>query len=104
MAHPICSQKPGEFYCFSFKLLLPKVVRDQFIAPVPETERGDLILAYHKLLNSVDEVTRLEAARAWFRWEYVSLAVCDWDIQLLIFDGAGCSPLCYMLILPKLRR
>ncbi|PPR03315.1 hypothetical protein CVT26_007789 [Gymnopilus dilepis] len=42
---------------------------DEFLAPIPESERGDLILAYHAQLNSVDEETRLKAARAWSRWE-----------------------------------
>ncbi len=40
-----------------------------FLAPIPQTERGDLIGAYHKRLTGDDPVTQLEAARAWSLWE-----------------------------------
>lgn len=43
--------------------------RDEFVAPIPEAERGDLVLAYHAQLNSVDDETRLKAAKAWSKWE-----------------------------------
>jgi len=40
-----------------------------YIAPIPEAERHDMILAYHAQLNSVDDQTRIRAAKAWSRWE-----------------------------------
>ncbi len=43
--------------------------REEFIAPIPEAERGDIVLAYHPQLNSEDDETRLRAARAWTKWE-----------------------------------
>ncbi|KAI0777157.1 proline iminopeptidase [Irpex lacteus] len=42
---------------------------DEYIAPIPEAERHDLILAYHAQLTSEDEETRIRAAKAWSRWE-----------------------------------
>jgi len=42
---------------------------DDYVAPIPESERGDIILAYHAQLNSVDDETRIRAARAWTKWE-----------------------------------
>jgi len=42
---------------------------DNYLAPIPEVERGDMIKAYHNRLNSSDEQTRLIAARAWSKWE-----------------------------------
>ncbi|KAH7341402.1 Alpha/Beta hydrolase protein [Rhizoctonia solani] len=42
---------------------------EEYIAPVPEAERGDFVKAYHKLLNSDDEKIRLNAAKAWSKWE-----------------------------------
>jgi len=42
---------------------------DNYLAPIPEVERGDMVKAYHKRLNSSDEQTRLVAARAWSKWE-----------------------------------
>lgn len=40
-----------------------------YVAPIPKSERGDLLGAYHKRLTSSCEETRLEAARAWSVWE-----------------------------------
>ena len=45
--------------------------REEYIAPIPEPERHDLVLAYHAQLNAVDDETRIKAARAWSKWEYV---------------------------------
>jgi len=42
---------------------------EEYLAPIPEAERRDLILAYHAQLNSVDEETRIKAAKAWSKWE-----------------------------------
>lgn len=44
--------------------------RDEYVEPIPEEERGDIILAYHAQLNSIDDEIRLRAARAWTKWEY----------------------------------
>ena len=43
--------------------------REGYLAPIPEAERQDLILAYHTQLNSADEETRIKAAKAWSKWE-----------------------------------
>jgi proline iminopeptidase len=42
---------------------------EDFVAPVPPAQRGDLLHAYHRLLTGADEVGRLAAARAWSIWE-----------------------------------
>jgi proline iminopeptidase len=42
---------------------------EEFLAPIPEDERGDLITAYRKRLTGNDEAAKLQAARAWSRWE-----------------------------------
>lgn len=42
---------------------------DEFVRPIPEVERGDLMSAYHRRLTSDDAVVRAEAARAWSIWE-----------------------------------
>jgi proline iminopeptidase len=41
----------------------------RYIGIIPEAERGDLVKAYYKRLTSSNEATRVEAARAWSRWE-----------------------------------
>jgi len=42
---------------------------EQFIAPIPEAERGNMLEAYHKRLFGDDSHVRLNCARAWSRWE-----------------------------------
>lgn len=43
---------------------------DDFIAPIPESERDDLVAAYYKRLNTSDfRDDRLTLARAWSLWE-----------------------------------
>lgn len=42
---------------------------EQYLAPIPPDERGDMIAAYHKRLTGDDRTAQLEAAHAWSRWE-----------------------------------
>ena len=42
---------------------------NEFIAPVPQSRRDNMVQAYHELLTGDDEVRRLAAARAWSVWE-----------------------------------
>jgi proline iminopeptidase len=42
---------------------------EDFVAPIPPTERGDIAAAYRKRLTGDDEAARLEAAKAWSLWE-----------------------------------
>ena len=42
---------------------------EEFIAPIPEAERGDLVEAYRKRLTSDDKDEQLRAAKAWSKWE-----------------------------------
>ena len=82
------------FYQRGTSLLYPDLW-EEYLAPIPVREHGDLISAYHRRLTGEDESARLEAARAWSRWEartsflqenpaYVS--VFDEDAQALAFS------------------
>jgi len=42
---------------------------EHFIAPIPVSERGDLVAAYHRRLTSENAEIRREAARSWSIWE-----------------------------------
>ena len=42
---------------------------DEFVAPIPESERGNLVEAYHRRLTGSDEAEQLRAAKAWSKWE-----------------------------------
>ncbi len=41
----------------------------QFLAPIPQEERGDLVSAYYRRLTGSDEIARMAAAKAWSIWE-----------------------------------
>jgi proline iminopeptidase len=55
---------------------------DDFLAPVPEAKRGDLISAYRELLTSDDQGVRLRAAKAWSRWEGLTVTLLP-DLKML---------------------
>lgn len=40
-----------------------------YLAPIPESERHDLISAYYKHLTDPDDTKSLAAAKAWATWE-----------------------------------
>ncbi len=56
------------FYQEGASILFPDAWED-FVAPIPESERGDLLHAYHRRLTSEDPETRQACARAWSIWE-----------------------------------
>lgn len=41
----------------------------EFVAPIPEAERGDLLRAHYRRLTGDDEAVRLASAQAWSLWE-----------------------------------
>ena len=42
---------------------------EEFLAAIPERERGDMVAAYHRRLTGEDPAARLAAAKAWSKWE-----------------------------------
>lgn len=42
---------------------------EHFLAPIPESERHDLLTAYYKRLNGDDKAVLTQAAKAWSKWE-----------------------------------
>ncbi len=48
---------------------------DAFVSLIPEEERGNLIEAYRKRLTGDDPAERLAAAKAWSRWEGLTVTV-----------------------------
>lgn len=47
----------------------------RYAAPIPESERGDFVTAYHSRLTSPDWAVRLNASRAWARWEGETISI-----------------------------
>lgn len=56
------------FYQQGADRIFPDYWRD-YLEPIPEDERGDLLQAFHRRLTGDDEVARLHAAKAWSTWE-----------------------------------
>ncbi|MBG1231656.1 prolyl aminopeptidase [Aestuariivirga litoralis] len=56
------------FYQFGVSEMFPDKWQ-KFQAPIPESERGNMVAAYYKRLTSDDEAVKLEAAKAWTIWE-----------------------------------
>ena len=48
---------------------------DEFLDPVPQEERGDLVAAYRRLLTGDDTLVQLRAAKAWSRWEGLTVTL-----------------------------
>jgi proline iminopeptidase len=48
---------------------------DEFVAPIPVGERGDLVEAYRKRLTGDDADEQLRAAQAWSKWEADTVTV-----------------------------
>jgi proline iminopeptidase len=56
------------FYQEGASWIFPDAWED-YLAPIPPAERGDLLHAYYKRLTSTDPKVRQESARAWSVWE-----------------------------------
>ncbi len=48
---------------------------EEYLAPIPPEERGDMIAAYHRRLTGPDPAAQLDAARAWSAWEGTTLSI-----------------------------
>lgn len=63
--------RPSEihwFYQEGASQLFPDVW-DEYLKPIPEKERHDLVAAYYKRLTHENSEIRLQAAKAWSKWE-----------------------------------
>ena len=56
------------YYQFGVSEMFPEKW-ERFQAPIPESERGDMIAAYRRLLIGEDRARQIEAAKAWSLWE-----------------------------------
>ena len=56
------------FYQEGANRIFPDYWRE-FVAPIPEAERHDLLHAHHRRLTGSDEVARMRSAEAWSVWE-----------------------------------
>jgi proline iminopeptidase len=64
------------FYQEGCSWIYPEAFED-YLAPIPAAERGNMIDAYYKRLTSNNRETQLSAARAWSIWEGTTLSLLD---------------------------
>lgn len=64
----LCTQAEIDWFMHGMRWFFPEV-HAQFVAPIPEEERSDLLRAYEKRLFSDDPEAYLPAARTWSRYE-----------------------------------
>ncbi|MEU4325917.1 prolyl aminopeptidase [Nonomuraea dietziae] len=62
------------FYQEGASFLFPDLW-ESYLAPIPEEERGDLIAAFARRLESKDDRVRVAAARAWAQWEAATITL-----------------------------
>nr|WP_100549284.1 MULTISPECIES: prolyl aminopeptidase [unclassified Pseudomonas] len=63
--------RPQEFSWFyqeGASRLFPDYWED-YVAPIPVEERGDLMQAFYKRLTGTDQIAQMHAAKAWSTWE-----------------------------------
>lgn len=65
----LCRQKDIDwFYQGGAARLFPDAWQE-FLAPIPESERNNLVKAYYQRLTGQNEIERMAAAKAWSIWE-----------------------------------
>jgi len=62
------------FYQQGASALLPEAFAE-FVKPIPEDERDDMVAAYHRRLTGSNEGEKLACARAWSMWEGSALSL-----------------------------
>jgi proline iminopeptidase len=63
------------------------------LAPIPVQERGNTVKAYFKILAGGDEKAKVEAAKAWSRWEAATMTLIPNPkaIEEMTNDGSALS-------------
>lgn len=64
----MCRDSEIDWFLHGLGKFFPEAERD-FLAVIPESERNDLLAAYHRRLSDPDPKVHMPAARAWSRYE-----------------------------------
>ena len=60
---------------------------EDYLAPIPVAERGDMIAAYYKRLTGGDEDEKLRAAKAWSVWEGGTVSLIPSEERMQSFSS-----------------
>lgn len=74
------------FYQVGASYLLPEAFAE-FVKPIPEEERDDMIGAYHRRLTGSDKEVQLACARAWSMWEGSALSLLPNSARVAAFGS-----------------
>ncbi len=80
----IRKQEIDWFYQRGADALFPDAWED-FVAPIPPSERGDMIKAYYRRLTSSNRAEQMRAARAWSQWEGATLSLLPDPARITAF-------------------
>lgn len=72
------------FYQEGCSWIYPDLWKD-FIAPIPEEERDDILAAYYRRLTGKDEAVRIQCAVAWSKWEGGTLSLLPDPVRVAKF-------------------
>ena len=75
------------FYQEGANRIFPDYWQD-FLRPIPQQERGNLVHAYYRLLTGSNEVARMAAAKAWSGWEGRALTLVESPAVIDHFSNA----------------
>ena len=64
----LCRDGEVDWFLYGLRSVFPEAWRE-FVAPIPESERHDLLTAYVRRLNHTDPAVHMPAARAWSVYE-----------------------------------
>ncbi len=64
----LCRDHEVDWFLYGLRSVFPEAWRE-FVAPIPESERHDLLTAYASRLNHADPAVHMPAARAWSAYE-----------------------------------
>ena len=62
------------YYQFGVSEMFPDRFED-FIAPIPENERHEMMAAYHRRLTGTDRAEQIRCAKAWSVWEAATITL-----------------------------
>ncbi|WDI32048.1 prolyl aminopeptidase [Hyphococcus flavus] len=74
------------FYQEGASWIFPEAWQD-YLAPIPENERNDLIDAYYKRLTGENENERIRAAKAWSLWEGGAVSLLPSEERMQTFSS-----------------
>jgi proline iminopeptidase len=61
---------------------------EEYLKPVPEAERHNMVQAYYRLLTSENEEIRINAAKAWSKWEGSTCKLIPDEDVISFFEDA----------------